>query len=153
MNIVAIQRIQQRILELLSKGSHSLVGVLLQDSCSEVARIVADWIGETEPPHHLLILKGTNVCGTIRSHDIVAIIDLGGGVYIIDPTIWHFFPKAESILVTVSNNLGIALEKIGAIYGGKWSISEEVCPLTNEVKKKYLEVISQNIQENLRESS
>ena len=153
MDNFVIQRIQQMVFGLLPEGDRFLLGTLLRDNCSEVARLVANWIGEAEPSSRLIILKGTNVCGTARSHDIVAAIDSGGNIVIIDPTIWQFFPEAESILVSRFDNLGSALEKIETRYGGKWSVSEEFSKLSDEDEKKYRAIIVQNAQENLKEPS
>lgn len=151
MDDAAIQRIQQRVLGLLPEGSHPLVGTLLRDSCSEVARLAAGWIREEHHPSRLLILKGTNVCGTTRSHDIVAVIGSSGDACIIDPTVWQFFPEAESILVATSSDLGSAMESIVAKYGGNWAISEEFSQLSKEDEEKYRAIIAQNAQENLKE--
>jgi hypothetical protein len=148
MDNFAIQRIQQRVFGLLPESDRSLLGTLLRDSCSEVARVVADWIREVEPSSRLMILNGINVCGTTRSHDIVAVIDLGGNVSIIDPTIWQFFPEAESILVSRVSDLGSAVEKIETKYGGNWAISEEFSKLSKEDEEKYRAIIVQNAQEN-----
>jgi len=144
-----IQKIQERVVELLPKDNKSLVGVLLSDCCSEISRLVAGWIRQVDKHSRLLILKGDNVCNTLKSHDILAVIDQNGTIYIIDPTVWQFFPEKKTILVSVNNGLGEALGKIKKIYGGEWKISEEITSVSKEEQEEYREIISQNIRENL----
>lgn len=150
MNKETIKQIQTRIIKLLPKEKQSSIGILCNDSCSEMSRLVASWIKEKDKSSRLLILKGVNVCGTQKSHDILAVLTSDNDVYIIDPTIWQFFPKKQTILLFISNNLDKALEKIKKLYGGKWQVSEEIFQISPTDREKYLDIISQNISENLK---
>lgn len=149
MNKDNIRKIQDRILNLLPEDKRSLVGVLLTDSCSEVSRLVAGWIQGADSIDCLSILKGVNVCGLKGSHDILAVFVSGGDIYVIDSTIWQFFPKAQSILLFVSNNLQDVFKKVERKYGGEWAISEANIQISENDKKKYLTIIKKNIRENL----
>lgn len=144
-----IQKIQDRILRLLPANKRFMAGVLLRDSCSEVSRLVAGWIQEINNSNKISIIKGVNVRGTRESHDIIVVLTLTGDIYVIDPTIWQFFPKTESILLFISDNIRDVLEKIKAMYGGRWSISEENIKISKDDKNNYIAIIEKNINENL----
>jgi len=150
MNDNIIKEIQKRILGLLPKEYRHKPGFLLVDSCSELSRLVADWVMDLNVSKHILILKGVNVCKTKKAHDILIVLTDSDGVYVIDPTIWQFFPRANSILVTIKDNADLAIEEIKKIYGGEWFVSENFVPLDRDLKNKYLDIISQNIIENLK---
>jgi len=149
MNKGTIKQIQMRVIKLLPKDKQPSIGILCNDCCSEVSRLVASWIQEIDKSSRLLILKGINVHGTQKSHDILAVLTSNNDVYIIDPTIWQFFPDKKSILLCMSNNLEEALKEIKEIYGGKWQISEEIFKISTADREKYLNIISQTISENL----
>lgn len=145
-----IKKIQERIIQLLPIDQQSQPNILLADSCSEVSRLVAGWIKAMDKSSCILILKGEGVCGTKKAHDILAVITADNQVYIIDPTIWQFFAQAKSILVFISDNINIALDKIKVMYGGRWVESEEFIQMDKDEEKKYLDIISQNISESLK---
>lgn len=145
-----IKKIQKKIIQLLPIDQQDQPGILFADSCSEVSRLVANWIKKLDKSNRILIMKGDNVCGTKKAHDILAITITDNQVYVIDPTIWQFFPQAKSILVFVVNNINIALDKIKVMYGGQWAESEEFIEMDKNEEKKYLDIISQNICENLK---
>ena len=151
MNKNIIKKIQKQIIQLLPVDQQNQSGILLADSCSEISRLVASWIKILDKSNHILILKGIHVCGTKKAHDILAIIIANNQVYIIDPTIWQFFPRAKSILVFILDDINIALDKIKEMYGGQWSKNEEFIQLNKNEEKKYLDIISQNIHENLKQ--
>ncbi len=150
MNKDIIKKIQKQIIQLLPVGQRNQPGILLADSCSEISRLVAGWIKILDKSNRILIIKGINVCGTQKAHDVLAVITVNNQVYIIDPTIWQFFPQLKSILVFILDNINIALDKIKAMYGGQWLKSEEFIQMDKNEEKKYLDIISQNIRENLR---
>ena len=145
-----IKNIQKQIIQLLPSDQQNQPGILLTDSCSEMARLVAGWIKVLDETDCIFIIKGIDVCGTQKAHDMIVVTTVSGQVYIIDPTVWQFFPKAKSILFLVSGNINAVWDKINAKYGGQWSISEEFIKMTKNDEKKYLKVIAQNIYENLR---
>ncbi|MBU1017521.1 hypothetical protein KKA33_00650 [Patescibacteria group bacterium] len=150
MNKDIIKKIQKQIIQLLPVGQRNQPGILLADSCSEVSRLVAGWIKILDKSNRVLIIKGINVCGTQKAHDILAVMTISNQVYIIDPTIWQFFPQAKSISVFILDDINTALTKIKTMYGGQWSKNEEFIWMDKGEEKKYLDVISQNIRENLR---
>lgn len=145
-----IEKIQERIIQLLPVDQQNQPGILFTDSCSEVSRLVAGWIKTLDESSRISIMKGIDVCGTKKAHDILAVITADNQVYVIDPTIWQFFPKAKSILVSIVSDIDIALDKIKTIYGGQWAESEEFTQIDKNEEKKYLDIISQNISENLK---
>lgn len=146
------EQIQLKVIGLFPKDKQSSIGPLCKDSCSEISRLAAGWIKEIDKSSRLLILKGVNVCNTDKSHDILAVISSDNSIYIIDPTIWQFFPERKSILLFISNNLDKALSEITKIYGGKWQVSKEIYQVSLIDQNKYLEIISQNIKENQNEN-
>ena len=148
MNREIIETIQNRILRLLPVDQRNQPGVLLADSCSEVSRLIAGWIKSQDESIQIIILKGANVCDTKKSHDILAVITMDNKVYIIDPTIWQFFPQAESILVFVSENIDTALNKLKTIYGGGWAESEKFIQMSKDEEKKCLDIIVKNFHDN-----
>ena len=145
-----IKKIQKKILDLLPESHRNNPGRLLVDSCSEVSRLVASWIIALDKSSRVLIIKGINVCDTKKAHDILIVINGNNNVYIIDPTIWQFFPQSKSILVAMLEDVDTAYEKIKEVYGGEWSVSEESIQLDEITKNKYLDVISRNVIENLK---
>lgn len=145
-----IKKVQERVTQLLPVGQRNQPGVLLADSCSEVSRLTAGWIKEIDKSTRILVIKGANVCDTKKAHDILAVIIQNNQVYIIDPTIWQFFPQAKSILVFISENIDTALEKIKKMYGGQWMKSEKFIQMDKNEEKKYLDIINQNVRENER---
>ncbi len=150
MNKNLIKKIQKYIIRLLPINLQNQPGTLLADSCSEISRLVAGWIKVLDKSNQIFILKGIHVCGTKKTHDILAIITTKNQVYIIDPTIWQFFPKAKSILIFTLDDINLAFDKIQTMYGGQWSKSEEFIQFNKEEEEKYLDIISQNIHENLK---
>ncbi|NIA02548.1 MAG: hypothetical protein GWP15_04130, partial [Nitrospirae bacterium] len=126
MNKENIKKIQDRILELLPKNRRSEKSALLEYSCSELSRLVASWIKESEKNIHCFILKGDDVCGTQKSHDILVVIDENNKIYVIDPTIWQFFPDEKSILIGKFNSLNASIIATEEKYGGGWKISEDL---------------------------
>jgi hypothetical protein len=149
MNEDIIKEIQKQIIKLLPVGQRDQPGVLLADSCSEISRLVAGWIKILDKSNQILILKGINVCGSKKAHDILA-VSANNKIYIIDPTIWQFFPQIKSILIFVLDDINIALNKIKAMYGGQWFKKEEFIQMDKNEEKRYLDIISQNINENSR---
>jgi len=148
-----IKKIQRQIIQLLPTNLQKQPGILLTDSCSEVSRLVANWIKILDKSSQIFIIKGISVCGTKKAHDILAVITVNNQVYIIDPTIWQFFPQAKSILVFILKDINLALDRIKEMYGGQWSKNEKFIQLDKNDEKKYLDIVSQNIHENLKQLS
>lgn len=149
MNTVIIKKIQKHIIQLLPVNKKNQRCILLSDSCSELAYLVASWIIKLDKTNHIFIIKGKNVCNTKKSHDILIVTTSINLVYIVDPSIWQFFPQAKSILVTIVDDVNFALYKIRTIYGGQWSKNEELIQLDKNEEREYLNIIYQNIHESL----
>jgi len=148
-----IKKLQRQIIKLLPAGLQNQPSILLTDSCSELSRLVANRIKILDKSSQIFIIKGIRVCGTKKAHDILAVITVNKEVYIIDPTIWQFFPQAKSILVFILDDINIALDKIKTMYGGRWSKNEKFIQLNKNEERKYLDIVSQNIHENLKQSN
>ncbi len=139
--------IESRILELLPKEDWLDKGVVLEDCCSEMARLVASWISEYEKSARFFILKGDEVCKTKRSHDVLVLIMKNGEAYLIDPTVWQFFPQEKSILVGKSDSLENLIVMAKTKYGGNWKVGEELKDISHEEEKEWLRIIKKNIEE------
>lgn len=142
-----IEKIQNEILKFVPEGNKLSLSVIFEDCCSELSRLVASWILEADESTHQVILKGDDVCGTNKSHDILAIKE-GGKIYLIDPTIWQFFPDEKSILIGESNSIDEAITLASKKYGGQWKISEALSEVSEKEKVEYQDVVLKNINEN-----
>ncbi len=145
MNKKQIEKIQKRIMELLPEEKHSKKAELLEDCCSELSRLVSSWIKENSNPGRQIILKGDNVCNSNKSHDILATI-YQDGIFLIDPTIWQFFPEADSILVGEYSSLEAAIRAATKKFGGDWHESEELTEISPEDKNELLKLVKENIR-------
>jgi len=150
MNKEYIATLQDRILELIPENSRGSLSVAFEDSCSELSRLVASWIREIDDKCDLLILKGENVCNSAKSHDLLAVIYSRGEIFIIDPSVWQFFPENKSILIFIKNNLEESLRDIKKLYGGEWQVSEEITQISQTDQIKYQNIILKNMEENIR---
>ena len=144
MNKKYIEKIQKKILELLPEEKRQKRALLLEDSCSELSRLVASWINENDEFSRQAILKGDNVHNTNKSHDILVSIK-NGKVYLIDPTIWQFFPNEDSILIGEYTSLDEAIAAATKKYGGHWQKSEDLKKISSKEKNELLEIIKDNI--------
>ncbi|MBU1092490.1 hypothetical protein KJ836_02385 [Patescibacteria group bacterium] len=149
MNAIDIETIQKQVLQLLPTGEHNRRGALLADSCSEVSRLVASWIKEMDESMQAIILKGDNVCHTQKSHDILAIGTKDTQFYLLDSTVWQFFPDDDSILIGVADSLDEAIKLSVEKYGGEWKISEEIATATEQEKADWLRIIKTNINDSM----
>lgn len=152
MNTINIEKIQNQILELLPSDERQQKALLLADSCSELSRLVASWLSEIDDSTSQIILQGDNVCNTNKSHDILASIN-NGLVFLIDPTVWQFFPDANSILIGEYPSLAEAMAAAAKKYGGKWHQSEELKNISSEDKDLWLQIIKANIKEAVQPKS
>lgn len=101
---------------------------LCDDTCSEVARLLAQWFRNKLPKADMYIAKGK--IGK-RFHDLLLIHDKQE-VYILDPTVWQFFKNKKSILIKRTKTVNDALSVLTNIYGGKWRISEKITKYSNK---------------------
>lgn len=145
MNKKYIEGIQKKILALLPEEKLQKKKLLLEDCCSELSRLVASWINENDEYSCQVILKGGNVCSTNKSHDILASIK-NGKIYLIDPTIWQFFPNEGSILIGEYTSLDEAIVASAKKYGGHWQKSEIPKKISSEEKDKWLKIVKDNIK-------
>lgn len=148
MNKKYIEEIQKNILKLLPKEKRQKKALLLVDCCSELSRLVASWIKENCGSNHQIIFKSDNVCNTNKSHDILASIN-NGKVYLIDPTIWQFFPNEDSILIGEYTSLDEAITAATKKYGGHWKKSEDLKKISSEEKDEWQRIVKGNIKEAL----
>jgi len=142
-----INKIQNKILELVPEENRSQLGVVLENCCSELSRLVAYSIKEESVSAKQVILKGDNVCGTDKSHDILVNTE-DVKTYLIDPTIWQFFPDEKSILIGETNSIDEAIAVALIKYGGQWTISEELSEILEKNKNEYQKIVLKNISEN-----
>ena len=140
------KKIQDRILNLLPKRHQIDKSILLEDCCSEISRLVASWIKESNRSARFYILKGDKVCKTKKSHDVLAVVIRDGEVYLIDPTVWQFFPHKESILVGKLDYLEESIKLSKEKYGGSWKVSEELKDSTLKEREEWLRIIKGNIK-------
>jgi len=146
MNEDLIKKIQKQIAELLPPEQQNKLGALLADSCSEVSRLTAGWIKNLDETDQIAILKGSNIFNSNKSHDLLAVTATNNQIYIIDPTVWQFFPQATSILMFVENDMISVLQKLEKMYSGQWAESEKFVSLNKNDEIKYLDIIYQNTQ-------
>ena len=146
MNKKYIEKIQKKILELLLEEKRQKRALLLEDSCSELSRLVASWINENDEFSRQAILKGDHVHNTSKLHDILASIKTGK-VFLIDPTIWQFFPDKDSILIGEYTSLDEAMAAAANKYGGHWQKSENLKKISSKEKDELLGIIKDNIKE------
>lgn len=123
-------------------GSKRPFDLLVEDTCSEVSRLVACWVLSDFPNVKTSIAKGENLQDNIEhNHDVLLIED--ESITIIDPTIWQIFPEKRNIFVGETNSIEEALSVLKKRYSGSWKISE-IITLTEyapEEQKKLEDVI------------
>jgi len=135
--------------ELISAGKKyvfSLIGYngkvslfkLCNDTCSEVSRLLAQWLLKKLPKADMYIAKGK--IGK-RFHDLLLVHDKE--VYILDPTVWQFFKNKKSILIKKTKTINDALLVLASIYGGKWRISEQITKYSNKEIERLESVLKQ----------
>lgn len=151
MNKKYIEEIQDKIMELLPEEKRQERAILLEDSCSELSRLVASWMGEHDQYGRYAILKGDNVCNTTKSHDILAYI-VNDKVDLIDSTIWQIFPNERSIFVGQYSNINEAISAAAKKYGGRWQKNEDLEEASPDDREEWLGIVKKNIKEGLNTS-
>ena len=138
---------QKNIIVLLKKwGGNKPLSVLCKDSCSELSRLISYWIIKKYPKATIFILKGDNIFNTKRSHDIV-LVEENEKTFLLDPSIWQFFKKKRSILVSEIKNIDEALKLAHNIYKGKWKVFEKIRKNICKESKELERIIKLNVQE------
>ncbi len=113
---------------------------LCNDTCSEVSRLLAQWLLKKLPKANMYIAKGK--IGK-RFHDILLVHDKE--VYILDPTVWQFFKNKKSILIKKTKTVNDALLALANIYGGKWKISERMTKYSHKEIGQLKSVLKKSI--------
>lgn len=149
MNQENINKIQNRVIELLNSQGEEPLNVLVADCCSEVARLVGGWVQDIEKYDKFFILKGQNLRNSNRSHDVIAMLK-DTKVSVIDPTVWQFFLD-KNIFVGNFGSLEAAFIELSKIYGGKWEVSEELNNITETQRKQWKSIIIKNLNKNIFE--
>lgn len=140
------REIQKRAVALYKRHSNKPLCIVSQDCCSEMTRLIGCWVSPRYPEARMYILKGKNVMYSKKSHDVL-ILEHNNSWYLIDPTIWQFFPLKRSIYrgrFATQNDL-VAFVK--GMYRGTWSISENV-----DVKLYDPKELEATVVANVRES-
>ena len=120
-------------------GKISLFNIC-NDTCSEVSRLLAQWLRNKLPKADMYIAKGK--IGK-RFHDLLLVHD--EEVYILDPTVWQFFKNKKSILIKKTKTVNDALLKLASIYGGKWKISERITKYPRKEIERLKSVLEKSI--------
>lgn len=146
MNKNFFNKYQKNIVALLKKGGgNKPLGVLCEDSCSELSRLLSCWMIKEYPKAAILILKGDKVFNTKKSHDIV-LIEGDKKFFLLDPSVWQFFKNKRSILVGEIKNTEEALKLANNTYKGKWQVSEKIDKNICKEHKEFERVIRLNAQ-------
>lgn len=142
-----LNKYQKNITALLKKwGGNKPLGVLCEDSCSELSRLLSCWIVKEYPKVVISILKGNRVFNTKRSHDIV-LVEGDKKSFLVDPSVWQFFKSKKSILVGEINSTEEALNLASNTYKGKWQVSEKIEKNICKESKELERIIRLNAQE------
>jgi len=119
------------VFRLIGYNGEISLSKLFDDTCSEVSRMLAQWLRNKLPKTDMYIAKGK--IGK-RFHDLLLVYDKE--VYILDPTVWQFFKNKKSILIKKTKTVNDALSVLASIYGGKWRISERITKYSrNEIER------------------
>jgi len=116
--------------------------VLTQDSCSEISRLLGQWLYKKFPKAKIYIYKG-KMNG--RAHDVLVVQE--SGVYVIDPTVWQFFKNKKSIVIAVENSINDAVSALTDYYGGSWKLSERIHGYSTSEIKKLKNIVSENLKQ------
>jgi len=119
------------------------ISLLAKDSCSELARLTGDWFLKKLPNVRIHLLKGEISKNVF--HDIIA-VKTGAKVYLIDPTVWQFFPHQKRILIKITSCLDTALHHAAKVYGGKWVLSEKLTKdICRRERARWREIVLSNL--------
>jgi hypothetical protein len=141
----SISQIQERVISLLRSyetGIRRPLNLIVEDTCSEVSRLVACWILSDFPNVKTSIAKGEGVHDK-KEHDRDVLLIEDENIFIIDPTVWQIFPEKQSIFVRKTKSVEEALLVLEKNYSGTWIISETItlAGYVPEEQKKLEDVI------------
>jgi hypothetical protein len=139
MHKATIKRAREYVFDLVGYNGHVSLGVLIKDSCSEISRLLGQWLYKKFPKAKIYIYQG-KVKG--RFHDLILMQEKK--VYVIDPTIWQFFKNKKSILIATEDSIEGAVAALEKYYGGEWKLSECVTDYSAAEIRKFKKVIRQN---------
>lgn len=140
-----IDEVQNKIVTLLreSKGNAERpLSELCADSCSELSRLSAYWLSKKLIDSQFTILKGVGV-GNGQDHDVL-VISSNKNQYLIDATIWQFFPEKETIFLGEFVDLEKTLHFLKDMYGGDWSVSEQLTEASFKEKDEWIRIVREN---------
>ncbi|HUT22045.1 MAG TPA: hypothetical protein VMX18_01400 [Candidatus Bipolaricaulota bacterium] len=140
-----IRQIQRKVIRLLRKNNNKPLYLSSTDNCSEIARLVGCWIFDKLPQAKIYILKGKNILGTKKCHDILA-VEYDKRISLIDPTVWQFFKNKKSILIKTTDNLTNGLFEASKIYRSKWKVSE-IFKKNNYKNDELKKIVASNIKD------
>lgn len=137
------QIIQKRVIDFFRSKTQKPLNLAVEDSCSEMARLVGCWIVSENPKLKGYIFKGE--ISKDKFHDILAIVE--EKVILIDPTIWQIKKDAKSIFVGEADSVEKAIKLSVQYYGGKWKVSEEITEECIGSQKEYESILEKSISE------
>jgi len=140
MKNTAIKQAKKYIFDLIGYNGTISLSVLTRDSCSEVSRLLGQWLYKKFPKAKIYIYKG-KVRG--HFHDLLVVQD--DKAYVIDPTVWQFFKDKKSILIATENSIEGAVVALMRDYGGRWELSERVHGYSVPQIKKLKNTIKENL--------
>lgn len=142
-----INKIQIRVLNLLNEHDKSDLKLLSQANCSELSRLVGCWLLKIDDNLTIWVYKGEGgkVIGEDMAHDLLVVSDSEKSYWIIDPTIWQYFPEVEKILVGKFNNIIEVSNRLEGLYGGNWNKSEQIAECNQAKMNEWQRIIEKNI--------
>jgi len=135
-----IEHAKKYVFTLVGYNGSVPLNILTQDSCSEVSRLLGQWLHAKFPKAKISIYKG-KVKG--HFHDLLLVHD--DKVYVIDPTVWQFFQHKKSILIATEDSVDDAVVALMRNYGGKWELSERVNGYSAIEIERLKNIIKKNI--------
>lgn len=118
---------------------------ILSDSlCSELSRLLGGWFKHDFSESTVFILKGLLPHGGF--HDVVC-VQFKKSFFLVDPSIWQFFPDADSILLGTFKNKFSAINILKIKYGGTWFVSDHI--INNLFEEKLKSIIKLTLRENI----
>ncbi len=140
MRKTTLEQAKKYVFSLLGYNGSIPLNILTKDSCSEVSRLLGQWLHEKFPKAKIYIYKG-KAKGHV--HDLLVIQD--DKIYVIDPTVWQFFKDKKSILIATEDSVDDAVVALMRNYGGKWELSERVRGYSVPQIKKLRNTIKENL--------
>lgn len=134
-----LEQAKKHVFDLIGYNGRVPLYVLTKDSCSEISRLLGQWLYVKFPKAKIYIYKG-KVRGCF--HDLILMQEKK--VYVIDPTVWQFFKNKKSILIATENSISEAVAALNCYYGGKWTLSERVMGYAMAEIRKFKDVVEKN---------